>query len=180
MNGSTLDQGCGRRRFRDEIAAAKAVERGAAGRPEECTRGDHWHLAGSVLQLRRTARDTGPDKLTRDLVLARDDYACVCCGRPIFGQEYSLQHRKRRSQGGTNKPSNLITVLGSATTGCHARIDSRVNAQDEPKGYTVRSQRDPARVPVLLFKAGPRFAVWAWATDDGQWVFEDPFGNEAA
>jgi len=98
-----------------------------------------------------TRRDTGPSRKVRLLVLARDGYRCVCCGRSVIGQRYSLQHRKRRSQGGDNSPSNLITVLGTGTTGCHERIDSRRDPHDEAKGYTVRSNLDPAGVPVMVF-----------------------------
>ena len=87
---------------------------------------------------RKPPRDTGPDRKTRALVLARDGHACVCCGRSIIGQVYSLQHRKRRSQGGGNSPSNLVTVLGDGTTGCHARIDSRIDPEDAAKGYTCQ------------------------------------------
>jgi hypothetical protein len=109
----------------------------------------------------------------RALVLERDGRACVCCGRAVIGRRYSLQHRKRRSQGGTSLPSNLLTVLGDGTTGCHARIDSRIDPHDEARGYTVRSGQDPALVPVMVFSEGGS-GVLAWATDDGRWVFEAP------
>ena len=96
-------------------------------------------------------RSTGPSRKVRLLVLERDGHACVCCGRSVIGQPYSLQHRKRRSQGGTNSPSNLVTVLGTGTTGHHERIDSRIDPEDEAKGYTVRSWDDPALIPVMVF-----------------------------
>lgn len=101
---------------------------------------------------RRRARDTGPDAATRALVLSRDGNACVCCGASVIGEPYSLQHRKRRSQGGDNSPSNLVTVLGTGSTGCHERIDSRRDPEDEARGYTVRSFQDPALVPVMVFE----------------------------
>jgi hypothetical protein len=122
---------------------------------------------------RKPARDTGPDRRTRALVLERDGYACVCCGRTIAGQRYSLQHRKRRSQGGDNSPPNLLTVLGDGTTGCHARIDSRADPHDEAKGYTVRSHDDPALVPVMFFSEhGSGFMAWLGA--DGSLSFDEP------
>jgi hypothetical protein len=120
-------------------------------------------------------KDTGPDRRTLALVLKRDGYACVCCGRSIAGQRYSLQHRKRRSQGGTNSPVNLITVLGDGTAGCHARIDSRIDPHDEAKGYTVRSHGDPALVPVMIFSEHGG-GVTAWLTEDGGFAFEAPAG----
>lgn len=130
----------------------------------------------AVVRSPRAARDTGPSRRVRALVLARDGHACACYGRSVIGQVYSLQHRKRRSQGGSNSPSNLITVLGDGARGCHARIDSRIDPHDEAKGYTVRSFDDPAMVPVMYFKrpGGPGFT--AWLADDGSLIFESPAG----
>jgi hypothetical protein len=126
----------------------------------------------------KPARDTGPDAKTRKLVLERDGYACVCCGWSILGQPYSLQHRKRRSQGGGNSPPNLITVLGTGTTGCHLRIDSRIDPEDEEKGYTVRSWQDPADVPVMVFSEHGSGAT-VWLTADGRYSDEPPLGGAA-
>jgi hypothetical protein len=123
-------------------------------------------------------RETGPSRKVRALVLARDGYACVCCGRSLIGQRYSLQHRKRRSQGGTNSPSNLITVLGTGTTGCHERIDSRRDPEDEAKGYTVRSWQDPAQVSVMLFSEHGS-GVTKYLGDDGLY-YDEPPGEVAA
>jgi hypothetical protein len=125
-------------------------------------------------------RETGPDRKTRKLVLERDSHACVCCGVSVEGRPYSLQHRKRRSQGGGNSPSNLITVLGTGTTGCHERIDSRRDPHDEAKGYTVRSWQDPAEVGVMVFAGPDGSGVTYWLTDDGQRTTEAPEGIEAA
>jgi len=121
------------------------------------------------------ARYTGPDRLTREIVLERDHHACVCCGTSVIGEPYSLQHRKRRSQGGDNSPSNLITVLGTGSTGCHERIDSRRDPADEACGYTVRSWADPAMVPVLVHQADGGAILWP--TDDGEWVSVPPDGS---
>ena len=134
--------------------------------------------------LNRTERErkapggTGPDRATRALVLERDRYACVCCGRSVIGQVASIQHRKRRSQGGTNSPANLITVLGDGTRGCHARIDSRIDPADEAKGYTCRSHEDPALVPVMLFEASGS-GMTVWLTADGRYSTEPPMDGAA-
>lgn len=124
------------------------------------------------------ARYTGPSRKVRALVLERDGFCCVCCGTSIIGRPYSLQHRKRRSQGGGNSPSNLITVLGTGTTGCHERIDSRRDPADEAKGYTVRSWGIPALVPVMLFSPHGS-GVMAWLDDAGAYVFEAPEAGAA-
>ena len=116
--------------------------------------------------------DTGPDAATRQLVLARDGYACVCCGKSIIGQQYSIQHVKRRSQGGTNTATNLITLLGTGITACHGRIDSRVDPRDEYRGYTVRSWGDPAVTPMWLVTGfGSR---WVLRLPDGTYEDADP------
>lgn len=117
-------------------------------------------------------RDTGPSRRIRALVLARDGYACVCCGRSVIGQRYSLQHRQRRSQCGSSLPDNLLTVLGDGTAGCHERIDSRRDPHDEARGYTVRSGLDPALVPVMI--CGEQGGVTVWLGADGSYVTERP------
>lgn len=132
--------------------------------------------AGAVKPAART--ETGPDRKTRNLVLERDGYACVCCGASVTGRPYSLQHRKRRSQGGGNSPSNLITVLGTGTTGCHERIDSRRDPADEAQGYTVRSWDDPAEIPVMIHSEHGSGAT-AWLTDAGTYAFKAPEGAVA-
>ena len=116
--------------------------------------------------------DTGPSDAIRQLVLARDNYSCVCCGRAIYGQQYSIQHVKRRSQGGTNTATNLITLLGTGITACHGRIDSRVDPRDEYRGYTVRSWGDPATTPMWLVTGfGSR---WVLRLPDGTYEDADP------
>jgi hypothetical protein len=117
-------------------------------------------------------RSTGPSLRVRKLVLERDGYRCVCCGRPIEGERYSLGHRKRAAQGGKAVPSNLLTFLGAGGEECHGRIDFRRDPADAVKGYRLESWQDPLLVPVLVHgSAGP-----AYPTDDGGWVFEAPAG----
>jgi hypothetical protein len=113
--------------------------------------------------------DTGPDRKTRLLVLERDGHACVCCGISVIGQVYSLQHRQRRSQGGNSCAANLLVVLGDGTRGHHARIDSRIDPEDEAKGYTVRSRMDPHLVSVMVFTSPGGSGVTQYPTCDGGW-----------
>lgn len=104
-------------------------------------------------------RYTGPDKSTRELVLERDDYRCFCCGAPIFGREYSLQHRDARGMGGSkdplkNSPANLIVLLGSATTECHGRVEE-FRAADNVAGYWLKTGQAPVDTLVVHWRLGP-------------------------
>ncbi|MFI6496832.1 HNH endonuclease [Nonomuraea typhae] len=107
----------------------------------------------------------------RQLVLGRDGYACVCCGRSIIGRQYSLQHRRARKMGGSrlpwiDQPQNLITVLGSATTLCHGRMEKRQRA-DQDRGYVISEwpEIDPARIPLIVVTEFGEATVWL--TPDG-------------
>jgi hypothetical protein len=122
-------------------------------------------------------RDTGPDQATRRAVYARDGYACVCCGTPVRNRPHSVGHRKRRSQGGGNGISNLLTFLGLGSDpgnpdDHHARIDHRRDPADKDKGYRVDSAEDPAVIPVQYFEtSGSGFT--ANLGDDGSLRAED-------
>lgn len=173
---------CGKRYGTEEMALRSKRVLAGAVLPVPCAYGcGGWHLqalsevqrAAMRAQQRPQAVSTGPDAATRALVCLRDGYACVCCGEPVAGKRASLQHRKRRSQGGSNLPSNLVLMLGTGTTGCHARADSRVDPEDEAKGYTVRSHDDPRLVGVMYFEASGS-GVQRWLEDDGGVLFESP------
>lgn len=138
--------------------------------------GIHVSLPRKAPAPRKAPRYTGPSPAVRKLVLERDGYRCVCCGRSVIGWPYSLQHRLRRSQGGDSTPVNLVTVLGTGTTGHHARIDSRADPNDEARGYTVRSWDDPAQIPVMVFSQGGS-GMTVWLSSNGHYLFEPPFGE---
>jgi hypothetical protein len=104
-------------------------------------------------------KDTIPPKVRR-LVLERDGYCCVCCGRSIIGRRYSLGHRLRASQGGKPVPSNLLTFLGWGGQQCHGRIDNRADPRDEDNGLTVRMGSDPALIPVTIFTLDGDMTRW--------------------
>lgn len=118
-------------------------------------------------------KDTGPTPAVRRLVLERDGCCCVCCGRSIIGQRYSLGHRLRASQGGKAVPENLLTFLGWGGEACHGRIDLYRDEGDEAKGYRIRSgigpEHDPLYVPVTLFDGRE-----VWLTPAGRYAYEPP------
>lgn len=112
-------------------------------------------------------------EIVRELVLERDGYCCVCCGKSIVGQHYSLGHRLRASQGGRPVPSNLITLLGLGGELHHGRIDLYRDPADAEKGYRLKSGQDPLQVRVTVFRHGETpFSAWLW--DDGRYHFDGP------
>jgi hypothetical protein len=107
----------------------------------------------------------------RTAVLERDGHACVCCGRSIYGQRYSLQHRRARKAGGSrlrwiDQPQNLVTVCGSATSpdGCHFQVmESRDPLRDaQTLGYVISEwpQLDPKFIPVHVVTEFQTAKVW--------------------
>lgn len=123
-------------------------------------------------------RNSGPSAAVRALCLARDGWACVCCGISIVGQRYSLGHRLRAGQQGKPVPSNLITLLGWGGESHHGRIDSRRDPSDEAKGYSLRSGQNPLLVPVTVFSPnGPGMTLWLG--DDGKYLTAAPDGIAA-
>jgi hypothetical protein len=127
--------------------------------------------------LRRRGRND-PSQATRQMVYERDGNMCVCCGRPVEGRPHSVGHRKRRSQGGTNDLSNLLTFLGlgvnpSDPDDHHARIDAGLDPHDEGRGYSLESWQDPAAEPVMIFSESGSGAM-KYLTDDGALADELP------
>lgn len=94
---------------------------------------------------------TDPDIETRMKVFHRDHGRCFICGRPLSTSAFNLHHRRMRSHAweGLNLPGNLITVCGSGTTGCHARIHAHPK-ESYAKGWLVSAYNDhPEDVPVF-------------------------------
>jgi hypothetical protein len=141
-------------------------------------------LAAGQGRAQKASRDTGPSKRTRKLVLERDGYCCVCCGKSVIDQVYSLQHRDARGSGGTsdpmaNSPVNLVTMLGDGITGCHGRVELRKDPADGPKGYRLETGQDPALTPVWRVNEFG-LARWAWPTSKGTWIYEAPASQNAS
>jgi len=114
--------------------------------------------------MKRRARATGPSAAVVAQVCARDG-RCVRCGYEptgARGYDWSLHHRLRRSQGGTNTPENLVVVCGHGTAGCHWEVHAGP-ALSRHFGWLVRRGDDPDTVPVFIHDVG-----WVLLTGDGQ------------
>lgn len=62
-----------------------------------------------------------PDDV-RLAVLDRDGWRCVNCGTNIIGKAASLHHRQGRRGKNPHRMSNLVSMCGTGTTGCHGWI----------------------------------------------------------
>ena len=82
---------------------------------------------------------TNPDIETRMKVFHRDHGKCFICGRTLSASAFTLHHRRMRSHAweGLNLPSNLITVCGSGTMGCHARIHAHPKESYVKAGWSA-------------------------------------------
>jgi hypothetical protein len=104
----------------------------------------------------------------RQLVLARDNWACLCCGKTILGRPYAIQLRKPWHLGGDMSPENLITVQAE----CGDRITLGYDPADHARGYEVGPADDPASVPVACSTMAGSAQVWLLR--DGGRAFERP------
>jgi len=103
----------------------------------------------------------------RTAVMGRDGGQCARCGAPAT----NVHHRQPRGMGGSNDPtindsSNLVSLCGSGTTGCHGWIEAnRLAAMT--RGWLVprRSGLTPAETPIY------RGGQWWWLSDT--WTLAD-------
>lgn len=98
------------------------------------------------------SRATGPSQAVRGLVLTRDAHACQWCGRHVYDGGFSIHHRRPRGMGGSrrrdaNSPSNLVTLCGSGTTGCHGHVESHRDDARQ-RGFLVPLASDPLMHPI--------------------------------
>lgn len=103
-------------------------------------------------------RSTGPSSAVVDAVLERDHWSCIVCDDGVCGDrgvDWSIGHRIPRGMGGTrdpriNLPSNLLTLCGSGSTGCHGAIEGVLRAMAYREGWLLQRHCDPLVIPVLI------------------------------
>jgi ATP-dependent DNA helicase RecQ len=89
--------------------------------------GEHWHNI-------------------RESILRRDNFKCVECGAPCDPDDADIHHLLPRSAGGSDEPSNLITLCD----GCHAAHHPKLSA-----GLARRAiERWAARLALWLDREG--------------------------
>jgi hypothetical protein len=106
--------------------------------------------------------------------MARDGYACPCCGTPVTGRPHSV---RRRSRDGGDTAANLVTLLGRGENPLdpadhRARVDSGRDPMDAARGFTVPTGQDPAHVPLAV--SSPAGGLTLWLTDEGSYRTEPP------
>jgi 5-methylcytosine-specific restriction endonuclease McrA len=116
---------------------------------------------------RRRPKDTSPTSAVAAAVLLRDEHACARCSGAAHGQrgvDYSIHHRKLRSQGVDNSLPNLVTLCGDGVCGCHGWAHHNRKAA-EVEGWIVRSGFNPLLVPIFHARYGQIFLL-----ADGSWA----------
>lgn len=93
-------------------------------------------------------RRTGPDKATRDEVIARAGFCCERCGKA--GAWLVIHHRKMRGRGGTsdpaiNDPANLAYLCDLTADSCHRWVHANPEYAYQ-SGWLVHSWDDPSAV----------------------------------
>jgi DNA-directed RNA polymerase subunit N (RpoN/RPB10) len=104
-----------------------------------------WPRVSHIYMTRSFTQSRHLSPQTMWLVLERDGYQCFCCGESVIGQRYTIW-RRNHTRG--DSPENLITVLGTPSTGCMERLE-RGDPLDEAKGYVLKPAEDPERIPAL-------------------------------
>lgn len=121
---------------------------------------------------------TQPTADTRATVLGRDRHRCVICETYLRAGQWpgmSIHHRGLRSQGQhggeLHQPSNLISLCGTGTTGCHGWIHAHP-AQARAYGWLLQAGDNTTETPVYTRRHG-----WILLDDDGDWTHCPPPDN---
>ena len=81
-------------------------------------------------QQKRSKARKDEERLNKCKALYRDGFKCVYCGRNSFAAHLVVHHIIYKSQGGTNKLDNLITLCQDS--GCNAHNRAHLLIKDKP------------------------------------------------
>lgn len=111
----------------------------------------------------------------REMVIERSEYSCDRCAKPLIGRPYSLQHRRARGRGGrkdAHTAANLIVLCGSATTGCHGRVENQERAEAYRYRFAIRGEVEiPEETPIFRHMNSwviPGEGLWIPSVDPDQ------------
>ena len=177
---SSLNPGCGSRRFASEIAAEKALAKarslpGGADddrKVKSCKiRGcNGWHLA-------EPAAETGFSAAVRLAIRMRagngdlSQAACEACGKWLGRHRGQIQHIVARMAGGSrrrNTASNGCLLCGTSLTGCHGLCEAR-DEHMRAMGFWRKSTDPPS--PLMLH--GEQGGLLVRLDDSGNYLSED-------
>lgn len=135
-------------------------------------------LVAKAKKKAKPGSNAGLDELKKQ-ARQRDGDTCVKCGVVVTGRPSNVHHRRNRGSGGSRKAnviSNLITLCGTPTSGCHGELTLRPWECDAERFGWVLSTNgtsDPATEVVLVAWLGP-----CLPTADGRWerIEEYPVG----
>lgn len=108
---------------------------------------------------------TWTEAKTRPIVYARaglGDPAMARCEKCGSSGPLSMDHLKNRSQGGDWRPSNIVVLCGSGTTGCHGWKTQNPTAA-HAAGWRLEVNEAPGVTPI-------QHVAWPWPVvldDDG-------------
>jgi hypothetical protein len=89
------------------------------------------------------------------VILTRDDFRCVRCGKVVSTSQYSIHHRVLGNRK-DRRACVLITLCGSGTTGCHGWVHGHP-AEAKLRGWIVSRFAPRTAVPELpvWYEQGP-------------------------
>lgn len=117
----------------------------------------------------RTAKSNRGLDALKGQARRRDGNSCVVCGVYV-GDGGNVHHRRNRGMGGSraaNVISNLVTVCGTPSSGCHGLLTERpweIDAEWNGWMLPTNGNIDPSFVPVRVAWLG-----WCLPTADGSW-----------